>query len=252
MKRILRIFVIATMATILTGCSGKKELPIQSYPGFGDETGIKLVVLLPGIGGEGDLYEEQGFIEGIRERGSGNDIIAVDVKPDIYLRKELVERLKTHVITPAKHKGYQAIFLVGTSLGGHGALLYVTEHPEDIDGVFLFAPFITGYPPTDLVEQPEGLDTWDEEECPFTEWTYACNVWKAIKKYGSNPENLEKIYLLYGTEDGFAEELGILAEFLLPENVFTTAGGHNWATWKKLWLELFDEAKIRRRKGSKW
>jgi pimeloyl-ACP methyl ester carboxylesterase len=78
------------------------------------------------------------------------------VAPSLYLGKKIVEILKTEVITPAKQKGYEVIYLVGTSLGGHGALLYATEYPEDVDAVALFSPFVTGYPPIDLVEEPGG------------------------------------------------------------------------------------------------
>ena len=245
MKRVVWLCLAVVTAAILPVCSGKKGVSIESYPGIGDDTGRKLVVLLPTIGGKGEHYREEGFIEAFRARGGGADIIALDVKPDLYLGKRIVEVLKTEVITPAKHKGYQAIYLVGTSLGGHGALLYATEYPKDVNAVVLFAPFVTGRPPTDLVEEAGGLEQWNED-CPFSEWTYACNLWKAIKKYGSDPDHRKEIYLAYGTEDGFARECGILAGFLPPENVYTTLGGHDWITWEKMWVEMFDDLKVRR------
>lgn len=245
MKRILWLCVAVVMAAMLLACAEKKGVSIKSYPGIGDVTGRYLAVLLPTIGGKGEHYGEAGFIEEFRSRGGGADIIALDVAPSLYLGKRIVEVLKTEVITPAKQKGYEVIYLVGTSLGGHGALLYATEYPEDIDAVALFAPFVTGYPPTDLVEEPGGLKQWDEE-CPFTEWTYACNLWKAIKKYGSDPEHRKHIFLAYGTEDSFVKECDLLADFLPHENVYTTSGGHDWTTWAKLWVIMFDDLKGRR------
>jgi hypothetical protein len=245
MRKLVWVCLAVVLATMPAACSGKKGVSVTSYPGIGDETGRKLIVLLPTIGGKGELYQEEGFIEAIRARGGGADITALNVAPDLYLGKRIVKVLKTEVITPAKHKGYEAIYLVGTSLGGHGALLYATEYPKDVNAVVLFAPFVTGYPPTDLVEAPGGLEQWDEN-CPFTEWTYACNMWKAIKKYGSDPDQRKGIFLAYGTEDGFAEECGILAEFLTPENVYTTSGGHDWKTWEKLWTSMFEDLKVRR------
>ena len=244
-KRIVWLCLAFVMAAMLPACSGKKGVSIRSYPGIGDDTGRKLVVLLPTIGGKGEHYHEDGFIEEFRARGGGSDIIALDVAADLYLGKRIVEVLKTEVITPAKQKGYEAIYLAGTSLGGHGALLYATEYPKDVNAVVLFAPFVTGYPPTNLVEEPGGLEQWDEN-CPFTEWTYACNLWKAIKKYGSNSDHRKNIYLAYGTEDSFAKECEILAGFLAPENVYTTSGGHDWMTWEKLWVVMFDDLKGRR------
>ena len=239
------------MAAMLPACSGKKGVSTKLYPGIEDDTGRKLVVLLPTIGGKGEHYHEEGFIEEFRARGGGSDIIALDEAPDLYLGKRIVEVLKTEVITPAKHKGYEAIYLVGTSLGGHEALLYATEYPKDINAVVLFAPFVTGYPPTDLVEEPGGLEQWDEK-CPFTEWAYACNLWKVIKKYGSDPDQGKNIFLAYGTEDGFARECDILAGLLPPENVYTASGGHDWIIWAKLWIVMFDDLKGRRSKTRKY
>jgi pimeloyl-ACP methyl ester carboxylesterase len=251
MRKILWVCLAVLMVAVPLACSGKKGVSIKFYPGIGDVTGRKLVVLLPTIGGKGEAYQEEGFIQAFRSRGGGADIIALDVAPSLYLGKRIVEVLKSEVITPAKQKGYEAIYLVGTSLGGHGALLYATEYPKDVNAVVLFAPFVTGYPPTDLVEEPGGLKQWDEK-CPFTEWTYACNMWRAVKKYGSDPDHRQDIYLAYGTEDGFAKECGILAEFLPPENVYTTSGGHDWLTWEKLWLTMFDDLKVRQRKLRKY
>ena len=251
MKRTVWICVIVVMAAVLPVCSWKKGVSIKSYPGIGDETGRKLVVLLPTMGGKGKYYHEQGFIEALRERGAGADIIALDVSQDLYLGKRVVEILKTEVITPAKHKGYEAIILVGTSLGGHGALLYVTEYPKDVYAVVLFAPFVTGFPPAKLVQEPGGLNKW-EGNCPFTEWTYACSLWKAIKHYGSDPSKRKGIFLAYGTEDRFAKECSILGKFLPPRNVFITSGGHDWTTWNKLWIDMFDDLKIQRSNLRKW
>ena len=245
MKRIFWFCLAFVMAAMLPACSGKKGVSIKSYPGIGDDTGRKLVVLLPTIGGKGEDYNEEGFIEELRARGGGADIIALDVTPSLYLGKRIVEVLKTEVITPAKHKGYEDIYLAGTSLGGHGALLYATAYPKDVSAVVLFAPFVSGYPPTDLVEESGGLKKWDEN-CPFTEWTYACNMWRAIKKYGADPDQRKGIFLAYGTEDRFAKECGILAGFLLPGNVYTTSGGHDWLTWEKLWMAMFEDLKVRR------
>jgi len=245
MKNIYCLCLALVMGAMLLACSGKKAVSIKSYPGIGDETGTELVVLLPTMGGKGEHYDDEGFIEEFRARGGGADIMAVDVAPSLYLGKRIVEVLKTEVITPAKQKGYEAVYLAGTSLGGHGALLYATEYPEDIDAVALFAPFVTGYPPTDLVEEPGGLKQWDEE-CPFTEWAYACSLWKAIKKYGSDPDHRKNIYLAYGIDDSFVKECDLLADFLLPENVYTTSGGHDWVTWSKLWVIMFDDLKLRR------
>lgn len=244
MKEIVWICAIACVATMLSGCSGfwgKKALTPRSYPSmFG--TNRALVVLLPGFGGKGTHFEKQGFLEGIRERGFDANMKTLDIKPTLYLKSRIVEILKTEVITHAKAQGYELIFLVGISMGGHGALLYVTEYPEDVDGVLLLSPFISGPLVTKAIEDAGGLDKW--EDCPFIAWDYACNLWKSLKDYVSNPENRANIYLGYGTDDIFVDECRVLADILPPEHVFTVPGRHDWATWKKLWIMALEYFKV--------
>jgi len=175
----------------------------------------------------------------------------VDVKPSLYLGSRIVELLKTEVIEPAKAEGFEEIYLVGISLGGHGVLLYATEYPEDVDGIVILAPFISGDVASEAIDESGGLETW--EDCPFIAWTHACNLWKSLKVYVSDPKNQKKVVLGFGTEDIFVNQCRILTDVLLPEQVFTVPGGHDWATWKKLFIKAADyflELKIQREKQS--
>ena len=248
MKRIIWLGAIASIVVVFLGCSGsrdKKALPSVRYSSM---TGRRtLVVLLPTAGGEGSHYETQGFLDVVWERGFEASMEVVDVKPTLYLGSRIVELLKTEVIAPAKAEGYEAIYLVGISLGGHGALLYVSKYPEDVDGIVILAPFIGGDSTSGAIEEAGGLDTW--EDCPFLAWTYACNLWKSLKVYVSDSRNQSKVVLGFGREDKFANQCLVLADVLLPEQVFTVSGGHDWATWKKLWIKAADyyrELKIQR------
>lgn len=233
---ICEMFFIAAILLAYNGCTGKQLSHTKFYPGTGK--GRSLVVLLPTIGGKGSQYEEYGLMEELRMRGTLADAVVLNVNFRLYLRRKTVEILKTEVIDPAKAKGYKRFYLVGTSLGGHGALLYATQYPEDVDALFLFAPFISGPLVTKAIEEAGGLDEW--KDCPFLAWKYACNVWKGVKDYASDPERRARVYLGYGTEDKFARECRTLAEVLPAENVFTVPGGHDWATWKELWIKVLD------------
>jgi len=249
-KRIIRLCVIASIVVLFLGCSGsrdKKALPSIRYSGM---TGRRsLVVLLPPIGGKGSHYETQGFLDEVWERGFEASMEVVDVKPSLYLGSRIVELLKTEVIEPAKAEGYEEIYLVGISLGGHGALLYATTYPEDVDGIVVLAPFIGGDRASGAIEEAGGLDTW--EDCPFLGWNYACNLWKSSQVYVSDSKNQRKVVLGFGREDKFADQCRVLADALPPEQVFTVPGGHDWATWKKLFIKAADyyqELKIQREK----
>jgi hypothetical protein len=250
MKRIIWLCAIASIVVLFLGCAGsrdKKALPSIRYSGM---TGKRsLVVLLPTMGGEGSHYETQGFLDEVWERGFEASMEVVDVKPSLYLGSRVVELLKTEVIEPAKTEGFEEFYLVGISLGGHGVLLYATEYPEDVDGIVILAPFISGDRASDAIDQAGGLEDW--EDCPFLAWTHACNLWKSLKVYVSDPRNQKKVVLGFGTEDIFIDQCRILSEVLLPEQVFTVSGGHDWETWKKLFIKTADyfyQLKIKRGK----
>jgi len=250
MKRVILLFALASIVVLFLGCSGsrgKKTLPTVRYSGM---TGKRsLVVLLPTMGGKGSHYETQGFLDEVWERGFEASMEVVDVKPSLYLGNRIVELLKTEVIEPAKTEGFEEFYFVGISLGGHGVLLYATEYPEDVDGIVILAPFISGDTASEAIDQAGGLETW--EDCPFLAWTHACNLWKSLRVYVSDPRNQRKVVLGFGTEDIFFDQCRILAEVLLPEQVFTVPGGHDWPTWKKLFIkaaDYFRELKIQREK----
>ena len=140
MKSVVSFFAITTIVLFLSGCfwnTGKPALTSRTYVG----TDRVLVMLLPPISGKGFYYETNGFIEAVRERGFEADLKILDVSPVLYLKGSIVELIKTELVDLAKASGYKRILLVGTSLGGHGALLYITKCPEDVDGVVVLAPF---------------------------------------------------------------------------------------------------------------
>ena len=230
-------YILLFILLIAYGCSygpEKKELGFNKYVG----PDRVLVLLLPPIAGRGLQYERSGFIEAVRERGFEVDLKVVDVNPMLYLQGRIVEVIKNEIIDPAKASGYSRLLLVGISLGGHGALLYVTQAAQDIDGVVLLAPFIGGFVIDDAIREAGGLTQW--EDCPSIEWNYACDMWNLIKGFLSVPGNKDKIVLGFGLEDGFAESNQVLAQQLPPNNVFKVSGGHDWVTWKRLWIKILD------------
>jgi hypothetical protein len=236
-KNLVWVITIACIVFLFSGCSSYTDKPELSFRNFVGPDRV-LVLLLPTISGKGLGYETHGFIEAVRVKGFKADLKILDVNPIIYLKGRIIEVLKKELVDPAKASGYKKILLVGISLGGRGALLYVTQSSEDIDGVVVLAPFIGGSFITDAIEKAGGLQRW--ENCPLYEWDYACDMWKLLKDYLSDPEKQGKVILGYGTEDGFANSNRLLSEQLPPENVFTVPGGHDWVTWKLLWIEVLD------------
>ena len=76
--------------------------------------------------------------------------------------------------------------------------------------------------------------------CPRIEWDYACDMWMLLKNYLATPENRDKIIIGYGLEDGFANSNKLLADQLPITNVFAEPGGHDWVTWKLLWIDVLN------------
>jgi len=237
MKGIIWVSIIVSILLSFSGCSGPDEKSVLRFKKHVAPDRV-LVILLPTIAGKGLQYEQHGFIEAVRDRGFEADLKILDINPVLYLQGRIVKLIKAELVDPAKVSGYTKIVLVGISLGGHGALLYVTQFPEDIDGVVVLAPFLGGFFIADAVEKAGGLHRW--KDCPLLEWDYACDVWKLLKEYLSHPENQHKVILGYGTEDGFSKGNRLLAEQLPPENVFTMIGGHDWRTWKLLWIQVLN------------
>jgi hypothetical protein len=237
MKRFISVLFISSITLLFVGCSSYTSKKSLRYKHFVGPDRV-LVVLLPPIGGMGSHYETNGFVEAVREKGFEADLKILDVNPALYFRGRIIELVKTELVDPAKASGYRKIILVGTSLGGHGALLYITKYSEDVDGVVVLAPFLMGGRVAEAIEKAGSLRKW--EDCPNFEWDYACNMWKLLKACVSDPHTQSSIILGFGTEDGFAQQNSLLAKELPPQNVFTVTGGHDWATWKHLWIEVLD------------
>lgn len=242
MQNLAWSFAIALVVTVFSTCSwylGKEPLRQKTLVG----TDRTLVILLPTIAGRGLEYEKAGFVEAVRERGFEADLRIYDLNPLAYLRGGIAELLKREVVDVAGAEGYDRIILVGISLGGHGALLYYSKYSDDVDGIVIFAPFLAGAVVSKEIERADGLNKW--EDCPFFSTDYACNMWKLLKDTTQHTEKRRKIILGYGTDDSFAERNRLLGEALPAENVFTYDGGHDWMTWKQLWIWVMDELAVR-------
>ncbi len=76
----------------------------------------------------------------------------------------MVERLKADIINPAKAKGYEKFWLVGTSMGGLGALIHSRFYPEDAEGVFVISPFLGYDKIIGEIGSQGGLRQWEPGE----------------------------------------------------------------------------------------
>jgi pimeloyl-ACP methyl ester carboxylesterase len=110
-----------------------------------------LVVFLPGRRDSPEDFRRFRFAELARRSGVLADFVAVDAHPGYYFNKTIVDRLREDILAPARKK-YERIWLVGISIGGTGSLLYAAQHPEDVDGIVLLAPFLGNDPVIEEIE----------------------------------------------------------------------------------------------------
>jgi pimeloyl-ACP methyl ester carboxylesterase len=239
----------------VAGCLQPITVPIETirYEAPDGQAHRLLFVFLPGNGDPITVFQEEGLVKAVRQRGLPADMIAVNAHIGYYRNGTVLTRLKEDVIGPAIAKGYEQIWLVGNSLGGYGSLSYAREYPDDVTGVVLLGPFLGPKSIVDKIKRAGGIlqwtpaevklkseDEWDKhlwlwikdrvQQKKFSFWTSEC------EQKGCNP----RVYLGYGRGDRFSYGQEFLASLMPPEQVIIIDGGHDWTTWTKLWNLFLD------------
>lgn len=218
----------------------------------------ELMVFLPGYGDTPSAVERHGLVRAVWARGLAADIVAVDAHLGYYQDGTILTRLKEDVINTAKAGGYKNIWLVGTSLGAYGAILYAGHYPQDITGVVLLGPFLGEKKTVDEIRQAGGLQQWDPGEVgnkTKEDWEKQIWLWLKLRQkqgdfrlWSKDCEQekgcLPKIYLGYGKLDRFSRGQDLLASVLPPEYVVALFGGHDWMTWKRAWDTVLDRMTV--------
>jgi pimeloyl-ACP methyl ester carboxylesterase len=141
---------------------------------------------------------DHGFAAAVREHGMSVDISAIDALADDYLDADIGARLEAEIFG----KGRARVWLMGISLGGWGCLSVARRRAAGVEGVILLAPFLGS-------REPKPLEA-----------------------------GLPPIYLGFGEADRYAGPSRTLAHSLPADRVVTLPGGHDWATWMRLWRAL--------------
>lgn len=236
-----RSFIGATLlATVGCAVSRSAKIPMEQIidqlpQGQGQR---HLVVFLPGVYDDPQDFIRYGFIAALRRRRLAADVIAIDSHLGYFNDYSIAERMRDDVLTPAKDKGYQKIWLVGISLGGFGSLLTL-ERYSGISGIVALAPFIATPDAIAEVRRSGGLRQWRSDTSTATnEWERRLLAYLA--RYDPKGPAAVPIILGYGLQDRFAESLAEVVKVLEPNRVLTQAGGHEWTTWSALWNKVLD------------
>lgn len=244
MEMLIRRIVPALLLGLLgTGCFYRPQpatVPLRTLavsPGLSGGEHC-LVVLLPGRGDQPEDFVANDFAATLRQAGSRCEVVAVDAHLGYYYEGIIDARLRQDVVAPALARGVEEVWLVGISLGGLGSILYARDHPEEVAGVVLLAPFLGTDEVVDEVEAAGGLSRWTPRE-PLTERDLR-RLWLWLQSYESGTPGHPPIYLAYGTGDRFARKNAMMAEALPADHVFALPGGHTWRTWRRLWSAVLD------------
>ena len=201
-----------------------------------------LVVFLPGAYSKPDEFVREGFVEALRRRHIAADAMLVDAHLGYYDNRSIAERLDADVIAPAHARGYRAVWLVGISIGGLGALAHEATRPGGVAGIVVLAPYLGQRLLATDIDIAGGLRAWRAPAGPLAPEQDDVRLWRWLQGYGTSPlpAGRPALYLGYGLGDRFAFSHRLLAAALPPERVFTTAGGHDWPAWRRLWQQMLD------------
>jgi pimeloyl-ACP methyl ester carboxylesterase len=240
------IAVLLLLLPVLAGCvrywparlrPTPVPLRVVRYPGPAPSAGQPrtLVVLLPGQWDRATDFGKYRFPEIAAQAGARVDMVAVDANLNYYYKNLIVDRLREDVIAPAR-KQYGRIWLAGISIGGTGSLLYASQHPDDLNGIVIFAPYLGEDRVIGEVAAAGSLANWQAPKTLAPDG-FQHQLWIWLQGYARGPARFP-LYLGWGEKDSFARANGLLARELPKGRVFTAPGGHEWKAWTALWEQL--------------
>ena len=199
-----------------------------------------LLALLPGAYHGPPDFVRAGFVQAVRARGLAVDLQLVHAHAGYYGSGQIVERLHHDVIRPARARGYARIWLCGISLGGYGALRYAAAHGSRLGGVLALAAFLGRRDLPAHVAAAGGLVAWNGELPGADPEDLALWRWLRGQARPSAGRWRVPLYMGWGEQDRFILSNRLLGAALPAGRVFTTAGGHDWPTWQRLWSAFLD------------
>lgn len=254
-RRRFGLITAATAALAAAGVPGcgwlprepAAPVPVRRFASACGDPVTTLLVLLPGRGMTMGELEREGFVEAVRAQQLAVDLVLVDAHLAYYKNQTVVQRLHDDVIARARAEGYRQVWLAGISLGGLGALIYADEHPQDVAGTLLLAPYLGEPEATREVAAAGGLLHWPAPVGPLPDTAFDRRLWRSLQtrlragRTGDSP-----VFLGYGLQDRLSPSHALLAAALPPGHVFTAAGGHDWNPWLGLWQRLLASAPLHR------
>ena len=193
-----------------------------------------LVILLPGAYGQPQDFVHAGFISAVRMRLLPMDILMAELPFDQVADDSILAEIHSSLVEPALKVDYRQIWLAGISIGGYVAMAYADHYPGQLSGMLLLAPYPGNRMTTGEISSVGGIHAWTP--APIAADDTERRIWFWLKNHaGSIP-----VHLGYGLDDRFAAGHVLMAQALLPANLDTLPGSHDWPVWQQLWQNFLD------------
>jgi len=217
----------------LGGCYwrvAREPMPFLTYGDLGPQRARGVIVMLPGFGGGAEDFDEYGFVRVLRKSAPGFDLVAADAHFGYYQNNTLVDQLHKSVIGPLVARGYRAVWVVGVSMGGHGAIAYARNYPERIKGVLLFAPYLGPNDVDDSVSQAGGICRYTAPDpVPTSPAGYAEANFAWLRDVLCTTPGKVSVWVSVGNKDEGKRTL--LRDAMEPDHYIVLPGGHDWDAW---------------------
>lgn len=231
----MKLFIAGALLAMLLGACvlprpTQNVLPSQYYPAI-EEPSTTLLIMLPGIQDSMLDFKRNGLVDLVHEIKPDWDMLAVDAHIGYYRQRSIIDRLREDIVVPAHARGYDQIWLTGPSLGGFGSLLYACrDSNKQVDGVIAIAPYLGERAILKAIDNAGGAANWQAQDAGEV---IERELWTCLRDTPA-----AELWLGWGSEDRMRRGNALLAELLLPEQVFNRPGGHRWDIWIELWREI--------------
>ncbi|MCX7807173.1 MAG: alpha/beta hydrolase-fold protein [Deltaproteobacteria bacterium] len=196
------------------------------------------MVFLPGFLDRAETFVDRGFPQALFREEIPCDVVALDLHIRYYTSLDVGDLVYEEVIDPALGRGYGEIWMVGISMGGLGALWTGAKHGSNLAGIVLIAPFLGEERVLKRIEAKGGARMWTEREKWLkAEWSpenYTEKIWAWLGSLGEEP----MVFAGWGKDDARGKGGKLLRELLPEGHLFIEEGGHNWQTWKPIWIKM--------------
>ena len=235
-RRTTTFALLCLLASFLCGCFGfpppTDPIPVRDLrSSAGDHK--RLVIVMPGRGDDLGALEKSGIATAVQRAMPDADVLLVEATIAYYMDGNLVQRLHEQVIRTARERGYREIWLSGASMGGLGVLMYEHDHPGELTGLVLMAPYMGPGSLQREIRNAGGLAAWDPGPKPpaMDRDNVAREQWRVVQSWLTNTDRAQQIWLICGQDDRLRNAADIVATALPADRVLRPEGGHRWTVW---------------------